>query len=233
MAEKDPQYFPYDTTADVETQVHQSIASSLKNLDTSTVDNASLTSPYIDNLTMHAPCPTIEETLRVWRVFESYVPHQISTLGISNIELPALRMLYEKARVKPALVQNRFTQDTEYTPYAPTSPVAYDLDVRQFCEENGIVYQPWGAIWGTPKLLESEVVAMVGKEIGVRKEIALYFCVMSLGQISMLCGTKQDERMKTALEGLKKFDDWYDVEGNPQKWKNLMKEVRLVMGEGL
>ena len=164
---------------------------------------------------------------------ETYVPHQISTLGISNIDLSDLRTLHEEARVKPALVQNRFTQDTEYTPYAPTPVDAYDLQVRQFCEEQGIVYQPWGTIWGTPKLLESEVVASVGKEIGVRKEIALYLCVMGLGKVSMLCGSKQEERMKAALEGLRKFDEWYGVEDNQRVWKKFMQEVHSVMGKGV
>ena len=107
----------------------------------------------------------------------------------------------------------------------------YDLDVRQFCEEHEIVYQPWGMIWGTPKLLESEVIASVGKEIGVKKEIALYLCVMSLGRVSMLCGTKQEERMKVALEGLRRFNKWYVMEGNSQRWEKVMEEVRSVMGD--
>ena len=186
---------------------------------------------YIDNMTMHSPCPTVEDTITAWKVLETYVPHQISTLGISNVDLATLRTLYESATVKPALVQNRFTQDTDQSLPVSTPDTAYDLPVRQFCDEHGIVYQPCGTLWGNPKLLESATVAVVAKELDVTNEMALYLCVMSLGKVCVLNGTKSEERMKAGLEGLKKFDEWHAVEGNKQRWADCMTDFRLLMGD--
>ena len=188
-------------------------------------------SVYIDNLTMHSPCPTIEETLAVWKVLETYVPHQISALGISNFDLLTLRTLYETARIKPAVVQNRFTQDTDQSLPPFTPETEYDIPVRQFCEKHSMVYQPWGTLWGNPKLLESGTVAAVGEEVNVEKEVALYLCVMSLGKISMLNGTKSEGRMKADVDALKHFDEWYAKEGNQQKWASFMKEFKSLMGQ--
>ncbi|MCJ1395490.1 hypothetical protein MMC18_008376 [Xylographa bjoerkii] len=108
---KDPTHYPYDTKADIGTQVHDSIASSLKNFDMTTIDGA-LWPVYIDNMTLHSPCPRLKDTLVVWKVFETYVPSRITTLGISNVDLPTLQKLYDSAKVKPALVQNRFAPET-------------------------------------------------------------------------------------------------------------------------
>merc|ERR1719469_1070741 len=54
---------PYDRRAKIEDQVKQSFRKSLENLHTD----------YVDALIMHGPMDTMEETMRVWRVFESLV----------------------------------------------------------------------------------------------------------------------------------------------------------------
>ena len=216
---KDPAYFPYDTKADLGTQIHTSIASSLKNFDMTTIDGA-LWPVYIDNVTLHDPFPRMEDTLTAWRVLETYVPHQISTLGISNVDLATLQKLYDAAEVKPAAVQNRFAPET-----------GYDTPVRKFCEEHGIVYQPWGVLWSNPMLLKSDTIAAVATELDVGKELALYLCVLSLGKVSMLNGTTKEETMKTDLEALSNFDEWHKAVENQQKWAVLIKDFRSLIGE--
>lgn len=168
---------------------------------------------------------------------EKYVPHQITTLGISNVHPSTLMELYEKATVKPALVQNRFTPDTDQTlpPFTPKVP--YDIDVRRFCQEHQIVYQPWGVLWGTcfldtPTLLQNEVVAAVSRELEVSLEMAVYLLVMELspGEVSILNGTKNEEHMQAAFDGLKKFKEWVDGEGNAVTWAHYMNELRKTVG---
>ncbi|MCJ1311546.1 hypothetical protein MMC25_005219 [Agyrium rufum] len=255
---KDRNNYPYDTTASLEDQVHQSIASSLTKLSTSASGSndgndskpSSGVNDYIDNLTLHSPLPTIPETIRVYKVMETYVPKRISTLGLSNVDLPTLRAVYEAASPgsKPLLVQNRFTQDTDQSlPYGAPK-VAYDADVRVFCEEKGVVYQAWGTLWGNPQILETAeglgkgeggkvaeggkegVVGKVMRLVRCEKEMALYFLVLGLGKVSMLVGTRQEERMKRVHEGVRKFEDWIAEDGNAEIWKDVMIEFRGFIG---
>lgn len=188
---------------------------------------------YLDNLTLHEPYPTIEDTITVWKAFEKYVPHQIATLGISDTHLPTLQILYEKAIIKPVVVQNRFTQDIDQNLPAFTPMAAYDTPVRQFCQKHGIVYQPWGTLWGTPILLESKLIEKLGGEVGVTKEMALYLAVLGLGKVSMLNGTTNEDRMKDAHNGLRKFKEWRACDGNETKWVDFMKDFHKLIGQEL
>src|ERR1700690_1086940 len=103
---QDPNRIPYDTRAPQSDQVSQSIAASLRNLQTD----------YLDCVLLHSPMPTMAETQTVWRALETWVDAgRIRQLGISNCdELDELQCLYDSARIKPAVVQNRFYADTHY-----------------------------------------------------------------------------------------------------------------------
>ncbi|KAI8931645.1 hypothetical protein NX059_011295 [Plenodomus lindquistii] len=110
---------PYDASSPLETQIHTSVASSLRNL-RSTEESAD--DAYLDCLLLHSPLPTAEETLQAWALLESYVPDRIRSLGISNVTLPVLHAIYENSSVKPAVAQNRFYPQTRYD--VPLPPVA-------------------------------------------------------------------------------------------------------------
>src|ERR1700722_6126673 len=99
LSGQDPARIPYDPRAPLADQVRQSFAVSLKNLQTD----------YLDCLVLHSPMPTSKQTLEVWRTMESLVDaHGVRQLGISNCyQLEQLQELYDSARVKPAVVQNR------------------------------------------------------------------------------------------------------------------------------
>jgi diketogulonate reductase-like aldo/keto reductase len=60
---QDPKNVPYDTSAPLATQVQQSLAASLRNLQTT----------YIDSLVLHSPLDTHQNTMVVWREFEKFV----------------------------------------------------------------------------------------------------------------------------------------------------------------
>lgn len=200
-AGQDLSNMPYDPKASLEEQVRTSVASSLKNL-RSTQDNE--TDSYIDCLLLHSPLPTIEQTLQAWNLLETYVPHQIKALGISNVDLHVLREIYNVSTIKPSVVQNRFYPATRF-----------DDPLRAFCRDNGIVYQSFWTLTGNPKLARSEVVADLAVAVGVSTSVALYALVMDQG-IEVLNGTTSPRHMQEDFEGVGQVLDW--AEKHPRQW---------------
>ena len=119
---QDPNNIPYDPNAELEDQVEQSIAVSLRNLRTE----------YIDSLVLHSPLATHGQTMRVWRALEKKVEDGIiGQLGISNCyDLNEFKRIYEEAKVKPSVLQNRFYSDS-----------GFDIGLRSFCDDHSILYQ--------------------------------------------------------------------------------------------
>jgi predicted oxidoreductase len=198
---QDPKNIPYDPSQPLLGQIEASIASSLANF---TIP--SYHSPYLDCVLLHSPLPNKEQTLAAWEILESYVPNRIHALGISNCNLMQLQCLYESSTIKPSVVQNRF--------YPPTH---FDVDVRAYCKEKGIVYQSFWTLTGNPALLQSSVVQAVAGQLyslGVKedtKQIALYALVLGLDDnICILNGTKDKDRMAGDLEGIRVLAKWID-----------------------
>ena len=77
--------------------------------------------------------------MEVYREFEKFVDEgRVRQLGISNLyDLSRLQQLYNDARHKPSVIQNRFH-----------SPTNYDHDIRQFCREKNIFYQSFWTLTG-------------------------------------------------------------------------------------
>jgi diketogulonate reductase-like aldo/keto reductase len=192
---------PYSSSDTLETQIRTSVASSLRNLrPTEDTEDGS----YIDCLLLHSPLPTIEETLEAWRVLESYVPHKLRALGISNVTLPIVKTIFQSSKIKPSVVQNRFYPATRY-----------DVSLRSFCKDNGISYQSFWTLTGNPKLLKSKPVTFVAKTAEVEIPVALYALVMDLG-IVVLNGTTSMEHMQEDLAGIQKVRNW--AADNTQHW---------------
>jgi predicted oxidoreductase len=215
-----------------------------------------LQTTYLDSLIMHATCPTLEETLTTYAAMEAYVPHTVTALGVSNFDLPTLRAVYEAAKVKPAVVQNRFTADTVSSPTPgfpddlPYAEDPYDRDVRQFCSKHNIAYTPWGLLWGNPQLTnldgdaelrlvyqeeEGSIYGMLqelGSQIGVTKQLALFGCMRSLDgpKISILCGTKTVERMGETVEGMAKINEFKGgAEQKRRVWEECVRKLQGVV----
>jgi diketogulonate reductase-like aldo/keto reductase len=131
---QDPQRVPYDSRASLQQQIEQSFAVSLRNLQTD----------YLDGLVLHSPLSRREQTLEAWHAMESLVDGGgVRQLGISNCyDLRDLKALHQSARVKPAVLQNRFYADT-----------GYDVDIRSFCRQEGIVYESFWTLTANPGLL--------------------------------------------------------------------------------
>ena len=202
---------PYDPKAPLDTQIHTSVASSLKNLRYNESDEAS----YVDCLLLHSPLPTIDQTLQAWKLLESYVPEKIRSLGISNVTLPILQAIHENATIKPTVVQNRFYPQTRY-----------DVPLRAFCREHNIMYQSFWTLTGNPSLIRSEPVAALAQAVGVGLPVALYALVMDQGVV-VLNGTTSSDHMWADLEGVEKVCDW--ALSQPDKFKAISEAFKSLL----
>lgn len=211
---QDPHNVPYDPASSLESQVDKSIATSLQNL-----SQAHTGAPYIDTMVLHSPLETMELTVRAWRALEQHVPHDVRALGVSNIEARELEILYEAALVKPIVVQNRFHART-----------AWDSEVRTYCEEKNMVYQSFWTLTANPSLLKSEVVSNVAQAVNVTREAALYLCVLSLGNVSVLNGTTNKQRMTEDIASLRKWDKWIGEGNNGEVAERLMRDFQTMIG---
>lgn len=200
-AGQDLRNMPYDPSSSLDVQIQTSVASSMVIL---RVEGDSQESAYIDCLLLHSPLPTIEETLQAWKILESYVPQQIHMLGISNVTLPVLEVIFEHAIVKPSVVQNRFYHETRY-----------DVALRAFCSSHDITYQSFWTLTGNPVLLRLEPVRSLARTLDVSPAIALYALVMDLG-VEVLNGTTSSEHMRHDLEGIQKVCEW--IAAHPEDW---------------
>ncbi|PLN85486.1 Aldo/keto reductase [Aspergillus taichungensis] len=224
-----PNNMPYDPSTSITQQVHASIASSLHNLHTNdntpdqpNDDKGTPEDSYIDLLLLHSPLPTMSQTVEAWTAAESYVPHRIRNLGISNTTLPILRELSSLVRVPPAVVQNRFYVATQF-----------DVPLREFCREQraGIIYQSFWTLTANPELLRSGPVGELASWAGVSREQALYCLVLGLGRTTVLNGTTDRGRMWGDLAALGAVER--AAGQKPRVWEDVLEEFRGLVGDSV
>ena len=214
---QDPNKMPYDPTKSISEQVHTSIRSSLQNIRPSAEESSS-ESTYLDCLVLHSPLPTMALTLEAWRAAESYVPHKIRYLGISNVTLDILEQLYNAAEIKPAVVQNRFYPSTHF-----------DVSIRAFCAENSIIYQSFWTLSANPKIVNGSEVRNVADKIGLTTAEAMYCLVLALDNTVVLNGTTNARHMVDDLSRIQKARDW--ALEHPKDWAKYLDEFKTVLGE--
>ena len=209
---------PYDASSPLETQIRTSVSSSLRNLRPAEVPESESES-YIDCLLLHSPLPTVQQTLDAWRVLESYVPDRIRALGISNTPLATLQAIYDTARVKPAVVQNRFHAQT-----------GWDVELRRFCRQEGVVYESFWTLTGNKRMLGTAgPVVELSQLAGVSREVAMYCLVIELGGTALLNGTTSEARMKEDLEDVVRVRNWTFVYAD--RWKEIVDRFRTSIKE--
>lgn len=159
---QDPNKLPYDADASLEDQVLQSMNVSLMNLRTT----------YVDSLILHSPLKSMEETIRVWRVFEQLVDDgKALKIGISNCyDIHKLLQLYDEARIKPSFLQNRFYETS-----------GFDIPLREFCNENGILYQSFWTLTANRHALQKEEIAEIAAGKGLSPQTLMYAFMMTMG----------------------------------------------------
>jgi diketogulonate reductase-like aldo/keto reductase len=179
LSGQDPARVPYDKTAPLVIQVAQSFAASQQNLQTD----------YVDGLILHSPLSTHARTLQAWRAMESI--HQAGgarQLGISNCyDLTVLQALYSEARVKPAIVQNRFYKES-----------GYDVALRQWCNTHGIIYQSFWSLTANPHILNSKTMHALATQYH-KTAAQLFFRYLHQLGIVPLTGTKSPQHLQDDL----------------------------------
>jgi diketogulonate reductase-like aldo/keto reductase len=179
LSGQDPARVPYDPKAPLAEQVRQSLAVSLRNLGTD----------YLDCLVLHSPLPGAAQTQEVWRTMESMVDaRKVRQLGISNCYgLDELKALFDSARCKPAVVQNRF--------YAQTG---YDREIRAFCRQHRIIYQCFWTLTANPQVLAHRTVRELAAMHG-RTPAQILFRYLTQSEVVPLTGTRSETHMREDL----------------------------------
>jgi diketogulonate reductase-like aldo/keto reductase len=194
LSGQDPRQVPYDKNSPVELQVAQSFEASKKNLQTE----------YVDSLVLHSPMAPHVLLMKVWDAMEKIQKTGgARQLGISNCyNTEVMRSLYADANVKPAVVQNRFYQET-----------GYDANLRHWCSNHGLIYQSFWTLTANPHVLSSNTVRTIAKKYK-KTEAQIFFRYLSQSCIVPLTGTTSEQHMREDLS-------IFDFELSPEDLKNV------------
>jgi len=173
---------PYHPASPIAIQVEESFASSLEHLG---VDR-------IDSYLLHGPSRSVglgEEDWAAWRAMEKiHESGRVGLLGVSNVSLDQLEILYKEAKLKPRFVQNRC--------YAVSG---WDRAVRAFCKTNSIVYQGFSLLTANRSVLASQQLATLAQRH--RCSTAQLIFRFAIGEgIIPLTGTTDAQHMQQDLE---------------------------------
>lgn len=171
---------PYKINAPLAEQVTQSFEVSKKNLKVS----------YLDSLVLHSPLDDARSLMTVWQAMEDiYQQKGARQIGISNCyDLEVLKFLYEKASVKPAVVQNRFYRQTYY-----------DIELRKWCREREIIYQSFWTLTANPDLLANAVLKKIAHAFQ-KTEAQIFFRFLTQIGIVPLIGACSEVHIKEDVE---------------------------------
>jgi len=183
LSGQDPRQVPYDKNFPVELQVAHSFEASIKNLQTE----------YVDSLVLHSPMAPHVLLMKAWNAMEKIQKTGgTRQLGISNCyDTEVLRSLYADANVKPAVVQNRFYQET-----------GYDTNLRHWCSNHGVIYQSFWTLTANPHILASITIRAIAQKYK-KTEAQIFFRYLSQSGIVPLTGTSSEQHM---MEDLSIFD---------------------------
>lgn len=176
---QDPDQVPYDKSAPVALQVAQSFETSVNNLKTD----------YVDCLILHSPMESHDQTMTAWNALEEIqATGGARQLGISNCyDIDIFKALYADAKVKPAIVQNRFYKDTNF-----------ETELRQWCSQQGVIFQSFWSLTANPQILSSDTVKGLAEKYH-KTEAQIFFRYLSHSGIVPLTGTSSEQHMKEDL----------------------------------
>ena len=175
------QRLPYDPTADLSTQVAQSMASSLEHLGTD----------HVDSYVLHGPASGYgwtEEDGEVWTAMvKERDAGRTRLLGVSNVSLRHLEQMMAAHTEAPAFVQNRcFAQ------------LGWDRDIRALCQARGITYQGFSLLTANPEVLRHPLVARLAARARATPAQVVFHFAQAVGMLP-LTGTSDSEHMKQDL----------------------------------
>ncbi|KZV76342.1 Aldo/keto reductase [Peniophora sp. CONT] len=170
------QPLPYNPSDALPKQIASSFAKSLSNLRTS----------YLDSYILHSPMRTYKETLEAWRVLTGLAESgQVKQIGLSNVyDAQMLERLVKDSGRKVDVVQDRWFEGN-----------GWDTEVVEWCRRNGVQYQSFWTLTGSPSLVGSRAVANLAREKGCSAEEIVYRFAQSVG-VTPLSGTTSEAHMK-------------------------------------
>lgn len=204
---QDPNNVPYDKFAPLEEQVRQSLEVSLSNLHTT----------YLDSLVMHSPMSTHEDTMKVWRVFETFVDDgRVRNLGISNCyDLGEFERIYDEARIKPVVLQNRFYDQS-----------GFDVELRRFCAQKGVKYQSFWTLTANRDALATPEIKEMADSKGLSPQTLMYAFMMRLGH-TPLDGTTNPGHMEEDVAVMGRIHEGDDIFANDEEVRRMAEILGL------
>ena len=114
---------------------------------------------------------------------------RVRQLGISNCyRLEQLETLCDSARIKPAVVQNRFHADT-----------GYDREIRAFCRQHRLIYQSFWTLTANPHILAHRAVTSLASKHR-RTPAQILFRYLTQIEVVPLTGTRTETHMREDLD---------------------------------
>src|SRR5512132_1321061 len=172
---------PYDPTADLSTQVAQSMASSLEHLGTD----------YVDSYVLHGPASGrgwSDADAEVWvAMVKERDAGRTRLLGVSNVSLRHLEQMAATGAGTPAFVQNRCF-----------AVRGWDREVRAFCATRGITYQGFSLLPANPEVLRHPLVGGIAARGGATAAQVVFRFAIAMGMLP-LTGTSSPEHMTQDL----------------------------------
>jgi diketogulonate reductase-like aldo/keto reductase len=173
---------PYDSSADLATQVIQSFDSSLTHLHTD----------YLDSYVLHAPISRRglgEADWEVWGAMEGlYQSGKTKMIGVSNITAVQLGELCERANVKPMVVQNRCF-----------AVLGWDQKVREICQAYEVIYQGFSLLTANREVLADGEIQTIARRLSATPAQIIFRFAMQIGMLP-LTGTTSEQHMREDLE---------------------------------
>jgi diketogulonate reductase-like aldo/keto reductase len=173
---------PYDPSADLTTQVNQSIASSLSHLGTDYLDSYVLHAPYSRRGLSHADW-------EVWEAMENlYRSGKTRMIGISNVAAHQLAELCQHAQVKPMMVQNRCF-----------AALGWDMEVREICRAHRVIYQGFSLLTANRDVLVDSDIRAMAQRLNASAAQVVFCFAMQIGMLP-LTGSTSEQHMKEDLQ---------------------------------
>ena len=172
---------PYDPSADVATQVAQSMQSSLEHLGTD----------HVDSYVLHGPASGYgwsEADVEAWgAMVKERDAGRTRLLGVSNVSLRHLQQMEALGAERPAFVQNRCFARS-----------GWDRGVRAFCRERDIVYQGFSLLTANVEIFRHPLVPGIARRLGATPAQVVFAFSRAVGMLP-LTGTTDPEHMKQDL----------------------------------
>jgi len=172
---------PYDPSADLSTQVAQSMASSLEHLGTD----------HVDSYVLHGPASGYgwtEHDAEVWAAMvKERAGGRTRLLGVSNVSLRHLHQMAATGAEAPAFVQNRCF-----------ARLGWDRDVRAFCRNHKIVYQGFSLLTANLEVLRHRLVADIAARLKATPAQVVFRFALAVNMLP-LTGTSDATHMKQDL----------------------------------